>query len=233
MDFVEEEIRRIGKIGFKEVFIVDANLGGTPDRAKQILELFSKYAPQSKLTIYLRPEFVDDETVNLLSKSNLKEVRIGIQTLNEKVPQWIRSNSMKSIKEELPKLSSAGVPWKAEFIIGLPEDNIAGLKKSLDFAEEVLKPLEICCYPLTVIKGTPLYEKVANSQMRDNEIWIKADDKGRAYEANSYTSEELLEMQRYATERMNNYLAKQERMNYHLRTEKIKRNSESIYRDER
>ena len=66
MDFVKEEIRRIGMLGFKEVFVVDANLGGTKERAKRIMEYFNKYAPDSKLTIYLRPEFIDDECISIL-----------------------------------------------------------------------------------------------------------------------------------------------------------------------
>lgn len=233
MDFVEEEIKRIGKIGFKEVFVVDANLGGTPSRAKQVLKLFNKYAPEAKLTIYLRPEFIDDETVELLSKANLKDVRIGVQTLNEKVPSWIRSNSMKSVTEELPKLSAAGIPWKSEFIIGLPGDDMEGLKKSLDFAEEKLKPLEICCYPLTVIKGTPLYEKTIELKGENDGLWLKADGKGRAYESSSYTEEELIKMQEYATKRMNDYLLRQSKMDDSIKEQKIERNAESIYRDEK
>lgn len=61
LEFVEEEIKRIGELGFKDVFIIDANLGGTPQRAKEILKMFAVYASQARLTIYLRPEFIDDE----------------------------------------------------------------------------------------------------------------------------------------------------------------------------
>ena len=39
LEFVEEEIKRIGEMCFKEVFVIDANLGGTPDRAKKILKM--------------------------------------------------------------------------------------------------------------------------------------------------------------------------------------------------
>lgn len=74
----------------RNVFVVDANLGGTPKRAKKILRMFNTYAYQSKLTIYLRPEFVDDEMIILLEQANLKEVRIGIQTINKKIPNIVK-----------------------------------------------------------------------------------------------------------------------------------------------
>lgn len=227
LDFVEEEIRRIGNIGFKEVFVIDANLGGTPERAKKILSMFAKYAPQSKLTIYLRPEFIDNEMIELLEKSNLKEVRIGIQTINEHIHKWIRNNSIKHVLEELPKLSKHQIPWKAEFIIGLPGDTMEGLKKSLEFAANVLKPTEICCYPLTLIKDTPLY-KLVNSEGPE---WIKIDDNSRAYESSSYTHEELLDMHKYAQMMMNKYMEQMKSWSEAERRNKITRNKKSIHRD--
>ncbi len=228
LDFVEEEIKRIGKIGFKEVFVVDANLGGTPQRAKSILNMFNMYAPNSKLTIYLRPEFVDDEMVDLLSKANLKEVRIGIQTINKNIPTWIRSNSIESVCQQLPKLSKVNVPWKAEFIIGLPGDDMQGLTKSLDFAENILKPTEICCYPLTLIKDTPLYSMVNSN----GDKWVKIDKNGNAYESFSYTHNELVEMQEYAKYRMNKYLKYCSNLEDATKKKKIEQNK-NIYKDVR
>ena len=205
LNFVLEEIKRIGALNFKEVFIIDANLGGTKERAKKILSYFNKYANNSLLTIYLRPEFIDDEMIDLLKISNLKDVRIGIQTTNENVPNWLRANSLYHIKHFLPKLSENGIIWKAELIIGLPGDTLEGLKKSIDFVENVLKPSEYCCYPLSVIKGTPLYEL---TKRKDDNLWVEADDLLRATASSSYSFEELKKMQQYAISRMNAYLDK-------------------------
>ena len=221
LEFVEEEVKRIGALGFKEVFVIDANFGGTKQRAKTIMCYFNKYAPNAILTIYLRPEFIDDEFIEILKYSNLKEIRIGIQTTNNKLPNWIRSNSIYHITEELPKLSINNIPWKAELIIGLPGDNIDGLKGSIDFVEEVLKPTEFCCYPLTVIKSTRMYELLNKF---DEEYWIIVDDNNMAYESNSYTHDELVEMQNYAIIRMNNYLDK----SYKKEDKKIKKKRNNI-----
>lgn len=207
LNFIEKEIMKIGELEFKEVFIIDANLGGTKERAKIILKNFNKYASNSKLTIYMRPEFIDDEMIEILKVSNIKEIRIGIQTINNNVPKWIRSNSLYHILNELPKLHENNIPWKAELIIGLPGDNIDGLKKSIDFVEEILKPTEYCCYPLTLIDGTPIYDLVNNFE---NENWIVMDENKNAFESSSYSHDDLLLMQKYAIERMNNYLEQSE-----------------------
>lgn len=194
----------MGELGFKEVFVIDANLGGTKERAKVILKYFNQYAPNALLTIYIRPEFIDNELIMIMKECNLKDVRIGIQTLNNNIPSWLRSNSLYNITRELPKLSKFNIPWKAELIIGLPGDNLEGLKHSIDFTEEILKPKEYCCYPLTVIKDTPLYALTRNA--KSEMFWIRADDQLRAIESSSYTYEELLQMQEYAKMRMNAYL---------------------------
>ena len=138
LNFVEEEVKRIGELNFKEVFVIDANFGGNKQRAKKIMIFFNKYAPNAVLTIYLRPEFIDDEFIEILKQANLKEIRIGIQTINDNVPEWVRSNSIYHICNELPKLSENNIKWKAELIIGLPGDDFNGLKKSIDFVEEYL-----------------------------------------------------------------------------------------------
>lgn len=204
LEFIKEEIIRIGKLGFKEVFVVDANLGGTKDRAKEILSYFNQYAKNAKLTIYLRPEFIDDELIEIMKESNLKDVRIGIQTLNSNVPKWLRSNSIYHIMNELPKLSLNNIPWKAELIIGLPGDNLEGLKYTIKFTEEMLKPKEFCCYPLTIIKNTPLFSLTTCS--KDNDIWIRGDENLMAIESSSYSHNDLIEMQNYAQRKMNEYL---------------------------
>ena len=123
---LENEIRFFGEVGLKRIFIVDPILGGTPKRGKEILSMFNKYAPNTKITSFLRPEYLDDEYLELLSRSSIEELRFGIQTINESVPNWIRANNISKILKILPLLTSTGIPWRAELIVGLPGDDIYG-----------------------------------------------------------------------------------------------------------
>lgn len=198
---VEEEIKNIGKNGFKKVFIIDPNFAGNKERAKQIIDMFNKYSPSSALTIYLRPEFIDDEAIKLYSKANIDEIRIGIQTTNKNVPLWVRSNSLKHVNEELPKLSKNNIKWRAELITGLPGDNFEGLKNSIDYVE-TLSLTTYYYYHLTLIKGVKMYSLVDNF---NNKYWITKDEFDRAYSSSTYSHEELLEMLDYSNEKSNNY----------------------------
>lgn len=166
---------------------------------------------------------------DMFVKSNKhKRIRIGIQTTNKKIPEWIRSNSIEKVTKELPKLSKANIHWKAEFIVGLPGDDMKGLTESLEFAETVLRPTEICCYPLTVIKDTPMF-KMVDSESKE---WIKIDENSRAYESFSYTHDELIEMQEYAKRKMNNYLRQHSNWDRLTVQHKIE-NNKDIYKDVR
>lgn len=201
INIVENEIKQIGKNGFDRVFIIDPNFAGNRDRAKKIIEMFNKFSPDSKLTLYLRPEFIDDEAIQLYRKANIEEIRIGIQTTNKNVPNWIRSNSLKHINEELPKLSINGINWRAELIVGLPGDDFNGLKNSIAYIEE-LNPTTYYCYHLTLIKGVKLYSLVDNFE---NNLWITKDSFNRAYSSSTYSHDELLTMLEYSEKKEKSY----------------------------
>ena len=131
--FIEDEIKFIGQLGIEKMFIVDPIIGGSPKNGKQVIRLLGKYAPHTKIIAYLRPEYIDDEYVELLKSVSVEEIRIGIQTLNPKVPKWIRNNNLQAITDRLPKLTQSDIPWRAELIVGLPGDNLTGFLKSLIF----------------------------------------------------------------------------------------------------
>ena len=201
LNIVKQEIKNIGDKGFEEVFVIDPNFAGTKERAKKVISYFNEYAKDTKIGLYFRPEFLDDEMIEKLSKANLTEIRIGIQTTNPNVPKWLRSNNLTSINNQLPKLSENGINWRGELIVGLPGDNFKGLKESMEFVEN-LKPSTYFCYPLTAIPNTPLYK--IKDKTTEN-YWFKSDEKGKVIETNSCSKEELIEMQEYANIKTNNY----------------------------
>lgn len=87
LENVEAEIANIKKEGIKRLFVVDPIIGGTKENGKKVLRMCNEQIPDTKLIAYLRPEMLDDEYVDILSKCNLEEMRFGIQTLNPQVPR--------------------------------------------------------------------------------------------------------------------------------------------------
>lgn len=194
-DAVAAEIRHMSDAGITDVFLVDPILGGKAMRGKGVVELFTHVAPNISLSAYMRPEFLDDEFVDILARANIKELLMGLQTTNPRVPKHVRSNAMDKILRQVPSLARNGVPWRAELIAGLPGDDFAGLRESLRFAIEELRPSSLHVYRLTVIPETALYELLNTF---DGDYWLTADDHLRVTGSSSFSEDELVEMLTYA-----------------------------------
>jgi len=185
---VTKEIVNMKDLGIEEIYIIDPIIGGTKERGKSVLRLFNKIAPEIKIVAFHRPEYIDDEYISVLKETNLKELQIGIQTINPNVPRWVRSNSITQIQEYLPQLTPNHIPWQIDLIIGLPGDNIKGLRKSMAFVVDKLNPRIVRAYRLTVIKNTTIYSILNKTE---NEYWVKMNEMSRVTESNSYTAKEL------------------------------------------
>lgn len=197
LDTIQEEIKNIGKRGIKRLFIVDPIVGGKPDKGKEVLKLCNSEIPDTRIIAYLRPEMLDDEFVDILKNCNLEEMRFGIQTLNPNVPTWVRSNSIKRITEELGKLKGEPVNWRAELIVGLPGDDMEGLRNSMKTVVNEFQPTVLAAYHLTAIKGTKLYSLVDGSN-RDKSQWLRVNEDSQAVESYSYTENDFWKMARYS-----------------------------------
>jgi radical SAM superfamily enzyme YgiQ (UPF0313 family) len=195
MPFVQKEIENLVRRGIRSVFLIDPILGGRPSRGKAILRLFRDLAPQIALQAYMRPEFLDEEFVQVLAESNIEELLLGLQTTNASVPKHVRGNNFTKIMKFVPTLAERGVPWRAELIVGLPGDDLDGLKESLRFTIDELRPWSVHAYQLTAIPETQLFELIGQKQ---DQFWIQTDDRLRVTSSNSYDESGLAEMLAFA-----------------------------------
>lgn len=143
----------------------------------------------------MRPEFLNEEYIELLEKSNISCLRIGLQTTNENVSQQIRSNDMAVINKYLPCLHKSEITWRCEIIVGLPGDDLVGLRRTFEYIIDILHPNFLHAYHLMVVKDTPLYELVDSKEDK----WVHISEENQfVIESYSYTSEELQYMLHYA-----------------------------------
>ena len=202
LSFVEQEIKNMRARGFRELSIVDPILGGRPRRGKEILRLFTKTAPEIRLQGYMRPEFLDEEFISLLADATIAELMLGLQTTNPSVPQHVRGNNFAKIMRYVPSLADRGVPWRAELIVGLPGDDMKGLRESFRFTIDELRPSTIRAYHLTAIPETQMFGLLNRAE---DEHWIKANGDLLVTSSNSFNEDELVSMLAYAGATMSRY----------------------------
>lgn len=195
-DVVKDEIRNIGRIGFDRVFVIDPILGAVPGRDVKVLEWFSEYAPDTSMKIYLRPELIHDNALDALEDVKVTEVITGLQTVNPDIPVWLRDNNVEKVKERIELLSKRSFPNRVELITGLPGDDFDGLRHSIQYVIDELRPSLLMAYRLTVITGTELEIRIHNPE---SDVHVETNEKMQAISSNSYSEAEMDRMLRYST----------------------------------
>jgi radical SAM superfamily enzyme YgiQ (UPF0313 family) len=191
--YIENELLYISKINPDNLFIVDPIMGGNKKNLLFILDKLSSLNSNIAITGYMHPHYLDNEVISSLSTSNISELLIGIQTLNPNVPKWVRKNDINKIRSYLPNLFQQRIPWRAELIVGLPGDDMIGLKETLQIVIEQLKPTWLRIYPLLLIKDSLLY-----SYYIENKSKIGFDSNGIISFLDGITTNDLFEMRAYA-----------------------------------
>lgn len=145
----------------KSFHFVDTIFNFRKDRLKWLCETISSaniYNTELR-TVEVILEFVDEETIELFKKANVKSVETGPQTINEDTLK----NVNRFYKEEkffkgVRLLEENGIEVTCDLIIGLPGDSFFKFYRS---ARKIMdmKPYNIVFSILHVLPGTVLYEK--------------------------------------------------------------------------
>ena len=103
-----------------------------------------------------RPDYIDEERLELLRAHGVKLVELGVQSLDDSVLKAAeRGHTAQQVTEAVALLKSYGFKVGVQLMVGMPGQNFASVKATV---EQVLalQPDVARIYPLLVIKGTPL-----------------------------------------------------------------------------
>lgn len=175
--FPEDRIRReiefiMSNPEIKSFHFVDPIFNLKKERLQKITEmLFAANRFNTELrTIEIIAEFVDEETIALFKKANVKSVETGPQTVNRDTLKNVnRYYDEEKFKKAVRLLEGNGIEVLTDLIIGLPGDNFFKFVKSVKTLIDT-KPTTIIFSILHVLPGTALYQQ-------SNTFGLKFDDK--------------------------------------------------------
>ena len=152
---VESELQHFATTGVTQVFVLDSTFNCDRNRAKTILRLIKKYAPNIHFHFEVRSEFIDREMAGLFAQTSCS-LQIGLQSADKDVLAMVsRSFDVSDFSAKVGLLNESGAVFGFDLIFGLPGDSLAGFQQSLDYAVS-LYPNHLDIFPLAVLPGTAL-----------------------------------------------------------------------------
>jgi len=152
---VEAELRHFASTGVNQVFVLDSTFNQDAARAKAILRLIKKIAPQIHFHFEVRGELIDREMASLFARITCS-LQIGLQSSDPLVLKGVgRAFKRDAFAARVAMLNESGAVFGFDLMYGLPGDTLSGFCESLDFAL-ALYPNHLDIFPLAVLPATAL-----------------------------------------------------------------------------
>ena len=113
-----------------------------------------------------RPDYIDEEIIDLLKKYGVKTVELGIQSCSEKVLSITkRGHNFEAEKKSCKMLVDSGIKLVGQMMIGLPMSDLAC---EIECAKFIIDSGAVGAriYPTVVFKETELYDMALNGSYR-------------------------------------------------------------------
>lgn len=130
------------------------------------LQVANKYISDGKvdsIRISTRPDYINEEILDMLKKYNVKTIELGVQSMDEKVLEVSRrGHTADDVIKASNLIKEYGIRLGHQIMIGLPEST---LETEIYTIKECLKlqPKQLRIYPVYVIEDSELYAMYKNS----------------------------------------------------------------------
>jgi radical SAM superfamily enzyme YgiQ (UPF0313 family) len=156
---IEAELERFSGAGVGRVFVLDPTFNWKRERALELLGLFAERGRGIHFKFEARAELLDKSLARAFARLDCS-LQIGLQSADPAVLAKAGRPGFdpRRFAEKLSLLDAEGLTWGLDLIYGLPGDDLAGFRRSLDYALG-LQPNHLDVFPLALLPGTELAER--------------------------------------------------------------------------
>jgi anaerobic magnesium-protoporphyrin IX monomethyl ester cyclase len=162
---VNELIQMKDTYNIKAITFQDDLFTADKKRLREIVELIESHSLQKELSfmVSLRSDLIDEPTLELLKRMNVKNIFMGIESGSEKVLSFLKSNTAKvtDMQRAIDLCHDYDIQIEGSFIIGSPMEESSDLKATYDFICDNYgagKLDMVAIYLLTPFPGTKVWE---------------------------------------------------------------------------
>lgn len=168
------------KNNLNEIYILSPTFNKRPD-FEEILDSLIKINHNINLHTEIKADGITQELAKKIKAAGFNSLEIGIQTLNPIALKNVnRLTNTNSEIEGLLNLKNAGINLKIGIIPGLPGDNPKQFTETIDKLIEIGFDEDIEFYPLMLLPGTSIREKVNQFNIKHQQeppyFFIESDD---------------------------------------------------------
>jgi len=181
------------RFGVKHIIFYDDQFTFRRDRVIDFAKMMINRPRKISFNCVARAEHIDYELLLLLKEAGCWMISLGIETGDENLLAQHRQNAnLSMLSEKLHLIKKAGIRTKGLFMMGLPGETEAGIRKSMEYLfSNPIDELNIAKF--TPFPGSPIYEKV-HELGQFNEDWNKMDCMNFLFVPEGMTKERLEEL---------------------------------------
>jgi len=184
-EFTINKLDKLANMGIRNLKIADEMFILREQHFMKLCELISERKYNFNIWCYGRVDCTKLKYLEALKKAGVNWIALGIESPNQTVRKDVIKGGYKEvkIKDVVNEIRNAGINVCANYIFGLPEDNLQTMQETLDFAMD-LNTENANFYATQAYPGSPLYYQAKTNG------W-KLPDKYEGYSQHSYWTQNL------------------------------------------
>jgi hypothetical protein len=139
-----------------EVYLLDPSLDARPG-LKRLLSGIARLNAEKRIRLFseIRAEAVDADLADRLAAAGFDWFEVGLQSTNPAALEAMkRPIDFARFGRGVRRLKERGITPSIDLILGLPGDDLAGFKRSVDFVADHGLQDDVQVFPLSVLPGT-------------------------------------------------------------------------------
>jgi len=157
---VMDQLDKLADMGMKNLKIADEMFVLNPNHFLEICKQIIRRKHKFNIWCYARIDTVKREYLDIMKKAGINWIGLGIESGAQKVRDDVIKGQFErvDIRQVVKDIDNSGINVAANYIFGLPEDDISSMQDTLDLAFELNTPMANF-YSAMAYPGSPLYGK--------------------------------------------------------------------------
>jgi len=157
-EFIIQEFDKFAQMGIKNIKIADELFVLNPNHFMKLCELIIERGHKFNIWCYSRIDTVKERFLEALKGAGVNYLALGIESGNTKVRKDVVKGRFEDvdIRDIVKKIREHGINVAANYIFGLPEDDLSSMRQTLDLALEMNTEMANF-YSAMAYPGSPLY----------------------------------------------------------------------------